>query len=68
MLFSWSFGQPLPSETFSQALLRGLDGVTSRANCLEVGKTMVISWTDMVYLGCSQGATFVSELTYTTIP
>jgi hypothetical protein len=48
MLFSRSFGQPLPSETFSQALSGGLDGVTSSADCLEVVEVMIVPRDDMV--------------------
>jgi hypothetical protein len=35
---------------------------------LEVVEVMIIPWDDMIYIGCSQGATLVSELTSMFIP
>lgn len=68
MLFSRSLGQPLPTDTFTYALMGGLDGVASGASRLEVAEIVVIARKAMIYLGCSGGATLVMELTYITVP
>lgn len=41
--------------------------MASGTDRLEVVETMIVPWDDMIHFGCSLRASFVSELTSTTV-